>query len=477
MEKRSILVGGKFTDSSHEHPVHDPWTGEAFAKTWTATRSQLEEAIHKAVQAEEAMASLSSHQKETILLSTARALEERREEVIHTICRESGKPYKYARGEALRAVQTFKVAAEESKRMPKEYIGLDWTPAGDHKEALVDSFPIGSIGGITPFNFPLNLVAHKVAPAIAAGCPIVLKPDERTPLSALLLARILQDTELPEGALSVVPTDRETGNLIVTDPDLSMLSFTGSPRVGWEMKKNAGKKKVVLELGGNAGTIVCDDSDPSHAIDRCVFGGFAYAGQVCIHAQRILVEEDIFREFERRYVEGVKALKKGEPTDPKTDISAMIDKPSAERVEEWIEEARDQGARVLTGGKREGNYVEPTVLTKTRPDMKVNCEEVFGPVVTIEAFHTFEEALEMVNDSRYGLQAGLFTKEQPKIDHAFRKLKVGGVIVNDAPAFRVDHMPYGGVKDSGFGREGVKYSIREMTEPRILVKPTDEGWK
>ena len=476
MDSKRILVGGHFTDSANEHEVLDPWNGERFAKTFFANRSQVEEAIHKANEAEAAMASLASHEKERILRSVSKALDERKEEVIQTICREAGKPYKYAKAEAARAVQTFHVAAEECKRRPKEYIDLDWTPAGTHKEALVDSFPIGTVAGITPFNFPLNLVAHKLAPAIAAGCPMVLKPDERTPISALLLAEIIADTELPKGALSVVPTDRDTGNLLVTDEDIALLSFTGSPRAGWEMKKNAGKKKLILELGGNAGTVVCDDSDPGHAIDRCVFGGFVYAGQVCIHAQRILVEDNIFEEFERRYVQAVEALRSGPPTDPKTDISSMIDDASAERVQEWIEEARADGAKVLAGGKRDGRYIEPTVLTKTDPSMKVNCEEVFGPVVTLERFSTFEEALGTVNDSPYGLQAGLFTKSQPKIDHAFHTLQVGGLVVNDVPAFRVDHMPYGGIKDSGFGREGLKYAMREMMEPRILIKPTDEGW-
>ncbi len=476
MESKRILVGGTFTDSVREHEVQDPWNGELFARTFFATQSQLEEAVHKATEAEAAMASLASHEKEQILRSIAKALADREEEVIRTICREAGKPYKYAKVEASRAVQTFHVAAEECKRRPKEYIDLDWTPAGTHKEGLVDSFPVGTIAGITPFNFPLNLVAHKIAPAIAAGCPIVLKPDERTPLSALLLAEIIHETTLPEGALSVVPTDRETGNLLVTDEDIALLSFTGSPRAGWEMKKNAGKKKVILELGGNAGTVVCDDSDPGHAIDRCVFGGFVYAGQVCIHAQRILVEDNIFEEFERRYVQAVEGLKPGEPMDPKTDISSMIDDASAARVEQWIEEARSEGAKVLAGGKREGRYMEPTVMTRTHPSMKVNCEEVFGPVVTLERFNTFEEALDTVNNSRYGLQAGLFTKSQPKIDHAFRTLQVGGLVVNDVPAFRVDHMPYGGIKDSGLGREGLKYAIREMMEPRILIKPTDAGW-
>jgi glyceraldehyde-3-phosphate dehydrogenase (NADP+) len=476
MESKKILVGGGFTDSSQQLEVIDPWTDKAFARTYSATRGQLEEAVHKANEAERAMAALSSYEKEKILEGVSRSLLERQEELVHTICREAGKPYKFAKAEAARAAQTFHVAAEEAKRRPKEYLDLDWTPSGTHKEALVDRSPIGTIAGITPFNFPLNLVAHKIAPAIAAGCPIVLKPDERTPLSALLLGELIVETELPEGGLSIVPTDRETGNMLVTDEDIAMLSFTGSPRAGWEMKKNAGKKKVVLELGGNAGTVVCDDSDPGHAIDRCVFGGFVYAGQVCIHAQRILVEANIFEEFERRFVKEVGELSPGAPQDPGTDISAMIDDASAERVEEWIQEARSNGAKVLAGGKREGRFIQPTVLTNTDPSMKVNCEEVFGPVVTIEPFNTFEEALNNVNDSRYGLQAGLFTKSQPKIDHAFRTLQVGGVVVNDVPAFRVDHMPYGGVKDSGFGREGLKYAIQEMTEPRILIKPTDEGW-
>ncbi len=358
MERKRILVGGDLTDSSQELEVLDPWSGEAFAKTYSATQNQLEEAVHKANEAERAMADLASYEKERILISISRKLQERQEEVIRTICREAGKPYKYAKAEASRAVQTFQVAAEECKRRYKEYIDLDWTPAGAHKEGLVDSFPIGTIAGITPFNFPLNLVAHKIAPAIAAGCPIVVKPDERTPLSALLLAELIAETEIPEGGSSVVPTDRETGNLLITDEDIAMLSFTGSPRVGWEMKKNAGKKKVLLELGGNAGTIVCDDSDPSHAIARCTFGGFVYAGQVCIHAQRILVEENIFEEFERRFVQEVENLTPGEPQDPATDITAMIDGASAERVEEWVQEARSSGAKVLTGGKRD-SFIPP----------------------------------------------------------------------------------------------------------------------
>ncbi len=476
METRQILVGGHFTDSNDDLEIFDPWTGEAFAKTFSATKSQVEEAIQKANEAEKEMAALSSYEKERILRTVSKTLLDREDELIRVICREAGKPYKYAKAEAARAVQTFHIAAEECKRKPKEYLDLDWTPSGAHKEALVDSFPVGTIAGITPFNFPLNLVAHKIAPAIAAGCPIVLKPDERTPLSALLLGKILMETDLPRGGISVIPTDRDTGNLLVTDDDIAMLSFTGSPRAGWEMKKNAGKKKVILELGGNAGTVVCDDSDPEHAIDRSVFGGFVYAGQVCIHAQRILIEDNIFEEFERRFVQGVENLKAGEPMDPKTDISAMIDEASAERVGSWIQEASSNGAKILTGGKREGRFVHPTVLTNTDPSMKVNCEEVFGPVVTLERFSTFEEALDIVNDSRYGLQAGVFTKSQPKIDHAFKTLEVGGVVVNDVPAFRVDHMPYGGVKDSGFGREGLKYAIQEMTEPRVLIKPTDQGW-
>jgi acyl-CoA reductase-like NAD-dependent aldehyde dehydrogenase len=386
---------------------------------------------------------------------------------------ESGKPVRYALGEIERSAQTFLVAAEESKRLPREYISLDWTSPGQGKEGLVRYFPIGLVAGIAPFNFPLNLAVHKIAPALAAGNPIILKPARSTPLSVLELARITDETDLPKGALSILVTDRQAGQMLVTDERIKMLSFTGSPEVGWEMKNQAGRKKVLLELGGNAGVIVTSTADIAKAVDKTVTGGFAYSGQICIHVQRIYVHQSIFGTFKKCFIEKVKALKLDIPSDPATDVSVMIDEENAIRVEEWINEAVSLGAEILCGGRRNGGMVEPTVITGTLPDMKVCALEIFGPVVTIEPYNSFDEAVGYINNSRYGLQAGVFTNEISEMNHAFEKLHVGGVIVNDVPTFRVDHMPYGGVKNSGSGREGVKYSIIEMMEPKLLVKNTD----
>ena len=351
-------------------------------------------------------------------------------------------------------------------------MSLDWTPGGKDKEGLVKYFPVGLVAGISPFNFPMNLAAHKIAPAIAAGCPIIVKPASATPLSTLELAKIIDETSLPKGALSVIPMDRTTGMKLVTDERFKLLTFTGSPEVGWRMKKDAGKKKVVLELGGNAGVIVCGSADIDFAVKRCIFGGFAYSGQICIHAQRIFVERRIFDEFLEKFAVSAQSLRFGDPLKPETQISVMIDEPNAKRVEDWVREATSGGAKTVCGGKREGAFCEPTVLTNTKKSMKVNCLEVFGPVVTIEPYTTIEEAVHMVNDTNFGLQAGIFTHNMNEINYAFMNLEVGGVIVNDVPTFRVDHMPYGGIKDSGLGREGLKYAIMDMMEPKILVTDT-----
>jgi glyceraldehyde-3-phosphate dehydrogenase (NADP+) len=375
----------------------------------------------------------------------------------------------YALGEIDRSSQTFLIAAEESKRLPREYIGLDWTPGGKDKEGSVKYFPVGLVAGISPFNFPMNLAAHKIAPAIAAGCPIIVKPASSTPLSTLELAHILDETSLPKGALSIIPMDRTTGMKLVIDERFKLLSFTGSPDVGWNMKKEAGKKKVVLELGGNAGVIVSGSADIDFAVKRCIFGGFAYSGQVCIHAQRIFVERKIVDEFLEKFVVSAYSLKSGDPLNPGTQISVMIDEPNAIRVEDWIREAVSNGAKILCGGKRKGAFFEPTVLTNTEKSMKVNRCEVFGPVVTIEPYTALQDAVHMVNDTNFGLQAGVFTRNMSEINYAFDNLEVGGVIINDVPTFRVDHMPYGGIKDSGLGREGIKYAIMDMMEPKILV--------
>jgi len=333
----------------------------------------------------------------------------------------------------------------------------------------VRRFPLGPIAGITPFNFPLNLVAHKVAPAIAAGCPIILKPAPQTPLTAFLLAEAVEQAGLPDGAFTVLPLSNEDAGLLISDDRIKMISFTGSAPVGWEIKRRAGKKKVVLELGGNAGVIVHSDADLAWAAERCVTGGFSYAGQTCISVQRILVERSVFKKFTDLLLAGVSRLQVGDPMEESTDLGPLIRESDAIRASDWVTEAVQGGATLLCGGKRHGSMLEPTVLTGTRPDMKVNCQEIFAPVVTIESYDDFSMALRRINESPYGLQAGVFTRDANRIFQAYDELEVGGVIAGDVTSFRIDHMPYGEVKDSGLGREGLRYAIEEMTEPKLLV--------
>ena len=368
-----------------------------------------------------------------------------------------------------RSIFTFTVAAEESTRIYGEYLPLDWQEFTAGRWGIVRRFPLGPIAGITPFNFPINLVAHKVAPAIAAGCPIVLKPAPQTPLSSLLLAECVQQAGWPDGGLNVLPLSNEDASLLVTDDRLKLISFTGSVPVGWDIKRRAGKKKVVLELGGNAAVLVHSDADVAYAAERCVVGGFAYAGQTCISVQRILVEQSVYGKFTDLLIEAVKQLKTGDPMDESTDVGPLIRESDAIRTTAWIDEAVRAGARLLCGGRRTHNVVEPTILTGTKPDMKVNCQEIFGPVVTVEPYQNFDQALRQVNNSVYGMQAGIFTRDAKLLFHAYEELEVGSVIAGDVPSFRIDHMPYGGVKDSGLGREGLRYAIEEMTEPKLLV--------
>ncbi|MEE4178457.1 MAG: aldehyde dehydrogenase family protein [Bacteroides sp.] len=470
MESFQIYAGGRFVTTSHELIVSNPFDGRPFAKTWLAGKEEYEQAVEAALEAFQPMKKMSSLGRSRALLHLSQRLSKQEEHFASIIAREAAKPWRYALAEVRRAAQTLLVASEEARRLPKEYLSLDWTPEAAGREGLVKYFPIGPVAGISPFNFPLNLAVHKLGPAIAAGCPIVLKPASSTPLAMLELAKLIDEAELPNGAVSVLPMDRSTGNLLVTDERFKLLSFTGSPAVGWKMKADAGKKKVVLELGGNAGTIVSASANLEHAIKRCLTGGFAYQGQVCIHAQRIFVHQSLFDAFCQKLVEGVSKLNYGDPLSPDTDITAMIDEENAIRVEQWIGEAAAAGAKVLCGGQRQDAFVEPTVITEAGPGMKVYDEEVFGPVVTLHPFKDFEEALRMVNHSRFGLQAGVFTNSIEELDMAFNRLEVGGVIHNDTPIFRTDHMPYGGVKDSGLGREGVKYALLDMLEPRILVR-------
>jgi acyl-CoA reductase-like NAD-dependent aldehyde dehydrogenase len=465
-----IYVGGSFEETKTRLDVLNPFTKECFASTFLAGKEELEIAIQKTEAVRMELRKMPSYKRYEILMQIAEEIKKNRIHLAEILSQESAKPMKYALAEIDRAAQTFIVAAEESKRLPKEYVSLDWTPAGEGKEGIVNYFPIGLVAGIAPFNFPLNLAVHKIAPAIAAGCPIVLKPASSTPLSTLELAKIIDKTNLPKGAVSILPMNRVAGNQLVTDERFQLLSFTGSPIVGWEMKRNAGKKKVVLELGGNAAVIITESADLEKAIQKSVLGGFAYSGQICIHAQRFYVQETIFDKFTTAFVEASKKLKQGNPIENTTDISSMIDEENAVRVESWIKDAVAKGAKVLLGGKRTDSYVEPTILTNTTPDMNVCAEEVFGPVVVIEKYKTIEQAIAMVNDSKFGLQAGIFSDSASEINLAFNELEVGGVIVNDVPTFRTDHMPYGGIKDSGLGREGVKYAIMDMLEPKLLVK-------
>jgi len=470
METYQIYCGGKFLKTENVLDVKNPHSGEVFAQTFLAAENELELAIVTAQQAQREMKELPSYKRFQILREISDTITKDRERLALLLCKESGKPMRYAIGEIDRAAQTFLVAAEESKRSPKEYMSLDWTKAGEGKEGIVNYFPIGIVAGIAPFNFPLNLAVHKIAPAIAAGCPIILKPASSTPLSTLELAKIIDKTDLPKGAVSILPMNRKAGNQLVTDERFALLSFTGSPEVGWEMKKNAGKKKVVLELGGNAGVIVTKSADIDAAIKKCLVGGFSYSGQICIHAQRIFIGRTIFDKFSKQFCEGASKLTIGDPAEASTEMAAMIDEDNAKRVEAWVDEAIKAGAKVLLGGKRKGTFYPATVLTETNRTMKVNCEEVFGPVVLLEPYDHFENAIAMINDTKFGLQAGVFTNEISEMDKAFTEIEVGGVILNDVPTFRVDHMPYGGIKESGLGREGIKYAMMDMMEAKILVK-------
>lgn len=471
METYKIYCGGEFITTNESLSVINPYTNEVFAQTFLANESRLEIAINLALSAKEKMKELPAYKKSEALTFIANEIKTNRQHLAEILSKESAKPIKYALSEIDRAAQTFVVAAEECKRLPKEYISLDWTPNGEKREGLVNYFPIGIVAGIAPFNFPMNLAVHKIAPAIAAGCPIILKPASSTPLSTLELAKIIDKTSLPKGAVSILPMTRQTGNLLVTDTRINLLSFTGSPEVGWPMKAQSGKKKVVLELGGNAGVIVTESGLNENTIAKCVMGAFAYSGQICIHAQRIFVHEKIFNAFIKEFLQKTSALKFGNPLLQDTDVSDMIDEGNAQRIESWIMEAVTKGAKILVGGKRTGKYVEPTVLTNCNNTMKIYCEEAFGPIVCVETYNgKITEAVNKVNDSKFGLQCGVFTNEISELNECFKHLEVGGVIHNDVPTLRFDHMPYGGIKDSGLGREGVKYAIMDMLEPKILVK-------
>ena len=470
MEKTfRFLVNGEWQTSKETMEVLSSFNGDVVGTVHRPSVGDVENAIQSSVKAFEKMRRMPSYQRSEILKKAAAMIDERKEELARVLCREAGKAIKHARGEVTRTVSTLTIAAEEANRVVGEAVPLDITPAAGDRLGIVRRFPIGPIAGISPFNFPLNLVCHKVAPALASGNTIVVKPASATPLSALLLGEILLEAGALPGSFNVIPCSAKLADPLVTDPRFKMVTFTGSAEVGWGLKSKAGKKRVCLELGGNAAVVVESDADMDFAVQRCLLGGYAYAGQVCIAVQRIFIQERVYDDFVEVFVKGVKALNVGDPMLEETDVGPMIDEASAVQTEAWVNEAVAQGAEILTGGQRDGTIYDPTVLINVPRDAKVSCQEVFAPVVVIGKYKKFEEAIDKVNDSVFGLQAGVFTKDIEKAFKAYNEIDVGGVIVNDIPTYRVDHMPYGGVKDSGFGREGVKYAMEEMTELKIMV--------
>ncbi len=465
-----LLIGGEWREIGEKVAITNPYDDSVVAEVYFAGEEEMREAIDKAAAAFEETKKLPSYVRSKILRDIANGIEKRKDELARVITLESGKPINSSKAEVARAISTFSIASEEANRIGGDVSPLDVTAAAKGRIGITRRFPIGPVAAITPFNFPLNLVAHKVAPAIAAGCPIVLKPPSKTPITSLILGEIIMGTELPKGAISIVPCNTKVAEQLVDDPRLKMLSFTGSAAVGWSLKKRIDpRKKVILELGGNAGLIIHKDADLNLALEKAVFASFAYAGQICISVQRIYVQEEIFDEFMKRFLDRVRKLKLGDPMDPSNDFGPMIDENAAKRTQQWVEEAVRDGAKVLAGGKARGKFCEPTVLVDAPPQSKVCSEEIFAPVVVVFKYRDIDEALDGVNDSHYGLQAGIFTNDHAAIWKAFERLEVGGIMINDTPIFRVDNMPYGGIKDSGFGREGLKYAIEEMTELRLLV--------
>ena len=464
-----FYCAGEWRTSNERLEIKNPYNNETVGVTSFATEQDFEDAVVAAEAAFEQTRKLGTFERAQILQRMADGMEARQEEIAQIIAQEAGKPIRDARVEAARGVFTFQTAVEETKRIGGELIPLDLMASSAGRIGITRRFPIGPIAGISPFNFPLNLALHKVAPAIASGNTIVLKPPTRDPLTMLLVAEIIADSGLPKGAVSVMPMDRTTGDRLVTDDRFKLLSFTGSPAVGWDMKSRAGKKKVVLELGGNAGVIVDQDANLDLAAARIRVGAFSYSGQVCISVQRAYIHRSRFEEFSAKLVEQIGLMKIGDPLDETTDLGPMIDDRAAQRTEEWVNQAVQEGAHVLIGGKADGRFFQPTVLTDARRSSFVCSREAFAPLVNLFPFDDFEEALTQTNDSIYGLQAGVFTGNLEHALHAFETLEVGGVIINDIPTYRIDHMPYGGVKDSGLSREGLRYAIEDMTEPRLMV--------
>lgn len=452
--------------------VHNKYSNEVATKVAIASAADIDKAIAAADGAKDAMKAMPAYQRQAILQHCITRFKERFEELAYALCIEAGKPIKDSRGEVTRLIDTFQIAAEEATRIYGEVMPMDISARAADYQGMWKRVPIGPCSFISPFNFPLNLAAHKIAPAIAAGCPFVLKPASLTPVSALIVGEILAETDLPKGAFSILPCHRDGADLFTTDERLKLLSFTGSPDVGWALKAKAGKKPVVLELGGNAACIVDEGTDLDDAVKRIVFGAYYQSGQSCISVQRIIVHESLYDDVKQRLTKAVNALVSGDPLDENTFIGPMITEKEAVRLHTWIEEAVAGGATVLAGGQRDGAMLDATLMENVDTSMSVSCQEVFGPVAIMSSFSEFDAALEEVNNSVFGLQAGIFTKDIYKAYKAWDVLEVGGVVIGDVPSWRVDHMPYGGVKDSGLGREGVRFAIEDMTEMKLMVLRT-----
>ncbi|APE29115.1 aldehyde dehydrogenase family protein [Aurantiacibacter gangjinensis] len=449
--------------------VIDKYTGEVAFRVAQADPEIIDKAIAGAVAATGPMARLASYERKAVLEHCVSRFRERFDELAYALCVEAGKPIGDSEGEVTRLIDTFVIAAEESTRMYGEVMPLDISERAKGYQSIWKRYPVGPCSFISPFNFPLNLAAHKIAPAIAVGCPFVMKPASKTPLGAIIIGEILAETDLPEGAFSILPASRDGADLFTEDERLKLLSFTGSPAVGWALKAKSGKKKVVLELGGNAAVIVDRDADLEDALERIVFGAFYQSGQSCIGVQRILIHEEVYDRFKEMLVEKTKTLKAGDPKDRDTFIGPMIDEGEAQRLKGWIDEAVGHGATLLCGGGCKGNMLEATLLEGVDKHAKVLNEEAFGPLAILQPFATMDEALEEVNRSEFGLQAGIFTRDLFAMFDAWDRLEVGGIVINDVPSYRVDNMPYGGVKDSGLGREGIRFAMEDMTEIRNLV--------
>ena len=469
MKEHKLLIKGKWQGSEEIRGIQSPYDQKPVAKVHFASTHQMKEAVDAADKAFTKTKKLSSLERSQALEKISSGIDKNKEELARSIALSSGKTIKSSRIEVERAVNTFQIASEEAKRIGGEIIPLDLSAQTTERWGLVRHFPVGVIGAISPFNFPLNLVAHKVAPAFAAGNSVVLRPASQVSVTSMLLGEIIDETDYPAGGINIVPSGYEAAEILLNDERVKMLTFTGSPGIGWELKKRAAKKKVTLELGGNAAAIIEQDANLNFALPRTVLGSFSYSGQICISIQRIFLHEKIYDRFMKGFIEATRKLKMGDPLEEDTDIGPMINLGAAEQTEEWISEAVEKGARVVTGGKRDGSMFEPTILENVKPELRISWLEAFAPVVVVYPYKDFEEALKAVNYSIYGLQAGIFTGDLNKAFQAYEVLDVGGVIINDIPTFRIDHMPYGGVKESGFGREGLKYAIEEMTEMKLMA--------